>query len=85
MARWQTTPRRTAPGSGLSCSKQAFLGEAAHLTREQVEQTATDFPPERTRGLWRALGFVDPAPASCASPRLTSMRFGSRSGWRRTT
>jgi adenylate cyclase len=47
---------------GAELLEEAFLGEAAHLTREQVEQTSTDFPPERTRALWRALGFVDPAP-----------------------
>jgi adenylate cyclase len=47
---------------GAELLEKAFLGEAAHLTREQVEQTATDFSSERTRALWRALGFVDPAP-----------------------
>lgn len=47
---------------GSELLEKAFLGEAAHLTREQVEQTASDFPPERTRRLWRALGFVDPDP-----------------------
>ena len=47
---------------GAELLEQAFLGEAAHLTREDVEQTATSFTPDRTRALWRALGFVDPAP-----------------------
>ncbi len=47
---------------GAELLEEAFLGEAAHLTREQVEQTASDFPPERIRSLWRALGFVDPDP-----------------------
>jgi adenylate cyclase len=47
---------------GSELLEEAFLGEAAHLTREQVEQTASDFPPERIRRLWRALGFVDPEP-----------------------
>jgi adenylate cyclase len=47
---------------GSDLLEQAFLGEAAHLTREQVEQTANDFSPERIRRLWRALGFVDPEP-----------------------
>jgi adenylate cyclase len=47
---------------GSDLLEAAFLGESAHLTREQVEQTASDFPPERIRRLWRALGFVDPDP-----------------------
>jgi adenylate cyclase len=47
---------------GAELLEEAFLGEAAHLTREQVENTASDFSPERTRSLWRALGFVDPDP-----------------------
>jgi adenylate cyclase len=47
---------------GSDLLEEAFLGESAHLTREQVEQTASDFPPERIRRLWRALGFVDPDP-----------------------
>jgi adenylate cyclase len=47
---------------GSELLEKAFLGESAHLTREQVEQTASDFPPERIRRLWRALGFVDPDP-----------------------
>jgi adenylate cyclase len=47
---------------GSELLEKAFLGESAHLTREQVEQTASDFPPERIRRLWRALGFVDPGP-----------------------
>ncbi len=47
---------------GSELLEMAFLGESAHLTREQVEQTASDFPPERVRRLWRALGFVDPGP-----------------------
>jgi adenylate cyclase len=47
---------------GAERLEEVFLGEAAHLTREQVEQTSSDFPPERIRALWRALGFVDPAP-----------------------
>jgi adenylate cyclase len=48
---------------GAEMLEEAFLGEAAHLTREQVEATATNgFPSERVRSLWRALGFVDPAP-----------------------
>jgi adenylate cyclase len=47
---------------GAELLEEAFLGEAAHLTREQVEATADGFAPERTRRLWRALGFVDPAP-----------------------
>lgn len=47
---------------GAELLETAFLGEAAHLTRAQVEQTSTDFSPERIRRLWRALGFVDPEP-----------------------
>jgi adenylate cyclase len=47
---------------GSELLEKAFLGEAAHLTREEVERTASDFPPERIRRLWRALGFVDPDP-----------------------
>jgi adenylate cyclase len=47
---------------GAELLEEAFLGEAAHLTRKQVEQTATDFSSDRTRALWRALGFVDPGP-----------------------
>ena len=47
---------------GSELLEKAFLGESAHLTREQVEQTASAFPPERIRRLWRALGFVDPDP-----------------------
>ena len=54
--------RRTASELGSELLEKAFLGEAAHLTREQVEQTASDFPAERIRRLWRALGFVDPQP-----------------------
>jgi adenylate cyclase len=49
-------------GLGSELLEKAFLGEAAHLTQEQVEETAVDFPPDRIRGLWRALGFVDPEP-----------------------
>ena len=47
---------------GSELLEKAFLGEAAHLTQEQVEQTAEDFPAEQIRGLWRALGFVDAQP-----------------------
>jgi adenylate cyclase len=47
---------------GSELLEKAFLGESAHLTRTQVEETASDFPPERIRRLWRALGFVDPEP-----------------------
>ena len=42
--------------------EEVFLGEAAHLTREEVEATSVDFSAEQIRGLWRALGFADPAP-----------------------
>jgi adenylate cyclase len=47
---------------GSELLEKAFLGEAAHLTRDEVERTVSDFPPERSRRLWRALGFVDPEP-----------------------
>jgi adenylate cyclase len=47
---------------GAELLEVAFLGEAAHLTREQVEHSVPDFPADRTRSLWRALGFVDPDP-----------------------
>lgn len=47
---------------GSELLEKAFLGEAAHLTQEQVEQTAAAFPADRIRRLWRALGFVDPQP-----------------------
>jgi adenylate cyclase len=47
---------------GSELLEKAFLGEAAHLTQEQVEQTAADFPADRIRRLWRALGFIDPEP-----------------------
>ncbi len=50
-----------SPRLGGELLEEAFLGEPAHLTREQVEETASDFTAERTRRLWRALGFVDPA------------------------
>ncbi len=48
---------------GSELLEKAFLGEPAHLTREEVEQTASGFSAERIRRLWRALGFVDPDPA----------------------
>jgi adenylate cyclase len=47
---------------GYELLEKTFLGESARLTREEVEQTARDFPAERTRRLWRALGFVDADP-----------------------
>lgn len=47
---------------GARLLEEAFLGEAAHLTREQLEATSVGFSTERIRELWRALGFVDPAP-----------------------
>ena len=47
---------------GAELLEKAFLGEAAHLTRAEVEQTAKDFSPDQIRRLWRALGFVDPDP-----------------------
>jgi adenylate cyclase len=47
---------------GSELLEKAFLGEAAHLTRADVEQTANGFSPDRIRRLWRALGFVDPEP-----------------------
>jgi adenylate cyclase len=47
---------------GAELLEEAFLGQPAHLTREQVEGTVDGFPVERTRRLWRALGFVDPEP-----------------------
>lgn len=54
--------KQTGTRLGAELLEEAFLGQAAHLTREQVEGTVEGFPPERTRRLWRALGFVDPAP-----------------------
>ena len=59
---------RAARRFGSELLEKAFLGEAAHLTRAEVEQTTTDFSPERIRRLWRALGFVDPEPDE---PRFT--------------
>ena len=51
------------PGDlGARRLEEVFLGEAAHLTREEVEATSVDFSAEQIRGLWRALGFADPAP-----------------------
>ncbi len=49
--------------------EKAFLGEPAHLTRDEVEHTASEFSPDRIRRLWRALGFVDPDPDE---PRFTA-------------
>jgi adenylate cyclase len=55
--------RRDAIGSELL--EEVFLGEAAALTRDDVVQKA-DVPLERTRMLWRALGFPDSQPGEPA-------------------
>jgi adenylate cyclase len=51
-----------ASRGGAELLEEAFLGEPAHLTRSEVERDAKEIPAERTRQLWRALGFVDPDP-----------------------
>ncbi len=45
--------------------EEVFLGEAAALTRDDVVEKA-DVPLERTRMLWRALGFPDSQPGEPA-------------------
>ncbi len=60
--------------------EEAFLGEPAHLTREEVEGTADDFSAERVRRLWRALGFVDPDPGErhFADADIAALRLAQR-------
>src|SRR4051795_9565267 len=51
--------RRSEMGAELL--EETFLGEPAELTRDDVVDRA-DVPLERTRMLWRALGFPDSDP-----------------------
>ncbi|HVU71590.1 MAG TPA: adenylate/guanylate cyclase domain-containing protein [Mycobacteriales bacterium] len=56
--------RSQAPGADQPYSahlEQTLLGEAAHLTRDEVEQRS-GVDVEVARALWRALGFPDPDP-----------------------
>lgn len=55
--------RETAMSAELL--QETFLGEPAELTRDDVVRRA-DVPLERTRMLWRALGFPDSEPGNPA-------------------
>src|SRR3954454_20129137 len=52
---------------GSELLEETFLGESAELTRDDVVERA-DVSLERTRMLWRALGFPDSQPGE---PALT--------------
>jgi adenylate cyclase len=69
--------RRSAIGSELL--EEVFLGEAARLTRDDVVQKA-DVPLERTRMLWRALGFPDSQPGEPAFTQsdVEALRLAAR-------
>jgi adenylate cyclase len=73
-SRWR---RRSAIGSELL--EEVFLGEAAQLTRDEVVQKA-DVPLERTRMLWRALGFPDSQPGEPAFTQsdVEALRLAAR-------
>jgi adenylate cyclase len=64
---------------GSELLEETFLGEAAELTRDEVVQRA-DVPLERTRTLWRALGFPDSQPGEPAFTQadVEALRLASR-------
>lgn len=51
----------TGSRDAIAALEAALLGESARLTQEQVE-SAAGTSSERSRRLWRALGFVDAVP-----------------------
>jgi adenylate cyclase len=69
--------RRTTMGAALL--EETFLGEAAELTRDDVVAKA-DVPLERTRMLWRALGFPDSQPGepSFTQADVEALRLAAR-------
>jgi adenylate cyclase len=64
---------------GAELLEETFLGEPAELTRDDVVQKA-DVPLERTRMLWRALGFPDSQPGepSFTQADVEALRLAAR-------
>lgn len=64
---------------GSELLEETFLGEPAELTRDDVVQRA-DVPLERTRMLWRALGFPDSEPGEPAFTQadVEALRLANR-------
>jgi adenylate cyclase len=64
---------------GSELLEETFLGEPAELTRDDVVERA-DVPLERTRMLWRALGFPDSQPGEPAFTQadVEALRLASR-------
>jgi adenylate cyclase len=64
---------------GSELLEETFLGEPAELTRDDVVQKA-DVPLERTRMLWRALGFPDSQPGepSFTQADVEALRLAAR-------
>jgi adenylate cyclase len=69
--------RREEMSAGLL--EDTFLGEPAELTRDEVVRRA-DVPLERTRTLWRALGFPDSDPddVSFTQADVEALRLAAR-------
>src|SRR4051812_26761586 len=69
--------RRSEMGAELL--EETFLGEPAELTRDDVVARA-DVPLERTRMLWRALGFPDSQPGepSFTQADVEALRLAAR-------
>src|SRR3954451_18380990 len=69
--------RRSEMGAELL--EETFLGEPAELTRDGVVARA-DVPLERTRLLWRALGFPDSQPGepSFTQADVEALRLAGR-------
>src|SRR3954447_11447435 len=64
---------------GAELLEETFLGEPAGLTRDDVVEKA-DVPLERTRLLWRALGFPDSQPGelSFTQADVEALRLAAR-------
>src|SRR3954454_17965889 len=64
---------------GAELLEETFLGEPAELTRDDVVARA-DVPLERTRMLWRALGFPDSQPGepSFTQADVEALRLAAR-------
>lgn len=71
--------RRRDSAMGSELLEETFLGEPAELTRDDVVERA-DVPLERTRMLWRALGFPDSQPGEPAFTQadVEALRLAAR-------
>lgn len=71
--------RRHDGANSSELLEETFLGEPAELTRDDVVERA-DVPLERTRILWRALGFPDSQPGEPAFTQadVEALRLAAR-------